>query len=284
MAKKWSEIAGTDNKSVLVVDGLNLSFRWKHAGAKMFAEEYVKTVKSLAQSYKCAKIIIASDWGSSKFRKELFPEYKANREEMRANQTEQEKQDFIDFLEEFNHSLDLCHAEGFLILRYHKVEADDIAAFVVKNRESYGIDKIWLISSDKDWDLLVDEHTSRFSYVTRKDTTLENWNEHYGFEQEKYISYKCLTGDKGDNIPGISGIGDKRAISLLDEYGDIFDIYNCCPIDSKYKYIQSLNANSEQLLLNVELMDLVSYCDEAIGYNNCLDISGKVEEFMKWSN
>jgi 5'-3' exonuclease len=280
MGKTWQDLTHTNENDVLVVDGLNLSFRWKHSGAKVFAEDYISTVQSLAKSYKCGKIIITSDWGSSSFRKNLFPEYKANREELRANQTEQEAQDFIEFLEEFNRALELCDEEGWLVLRYHKVEADDIAAYVVKNRVEYKIDNIWLVSSDKDWDLLVDEHTSRFSYVTRKDTTLSNWGSHYGFDRENFITYKCLTGDKGDNIPGIPGIGDKRAIGLIEEYGDVFEIYNSCPIDSKYKYIKNLNGDAEQLLLNIELMDLLSYCDEAIGYNNCLDIDGKVWEFM----
>lgn len=280
MGKTWNDLTHTNERDVLVVDGLNLSFRWKHSGAKQFAEEFISTVKSLAKSYKCGKIIITSDWGSSSFRKELFPDYKANREELRANQTAQEEQDFAEFLEEFNLALTLCDEEGFLVLRYHRVEADDLAAFIVKNKDRLGINKVCLVSSDKDWDLLVNEDVSRFSYVTRKDTTLENWNTHYNFPQEAYITYKCLTGDKGDNIPGISGIGDKRAIGLIEEYGDIFEIYNSCPIDSKYKFMQTLNANSEQLMLNVELMDLLTYCDEAVGHGNCLEIGERVMEFI----
>jgi 5'-3' exonuclease len=125
-----------------------------------------------------------------------------------------------------------------------------------------------LISSDKDWDLLISDKVSRFSTVTRKETTVHNWDEHYDFEIPDYITFKCLTGDKGDNVPGIPGIGPKRAVQLMEQYGDVFDIYNSCPIDGKYKYIQNLNENSEQLLMNVELMDLLTYCDEAIGKEN----------------
>jgi len=54
----------------------------------------------------------------------------------------------------------------------------------------------------------------------------------------------------------------------MEQYGDVFDIYDSCPIDGKYKYIQNLNENSEQLLQNVELMDLITYCEEAIGEEN----------------
>jgi DNA polymerase-1 len=125
-----------------------------------------------------------------------------------------------------------------------------------------------LISSDRDWDLLIQENVGRFSYVTRKEVTLENWNEHYEVTPEEYISLKCLTGDKGDNVPGIPGIGPKRAVGLIKEYGDALSIYDATPIESRYKYIQALNENSEQILKNYELMDLITYCDDAIGAEN----------------
>ena len=48
----------------------------------------------------------------------------------------------------------------------------------------------------------------------------------------------------------------------MEQYGDVFDIYDACPIDGKYKYIQNLNENAEQLLTNVELMDLITYSEK----------------------
>ena len=93
---------------------------------------------------------------------------------------------------------------------------------------------------------------------------------------EEYISFKCLTGDKGDNVDGFSGIGPKRAESLIKEYGSAMDIYEILPIDSKYKFIQGLNENPDKLLLNYELMDLITYCDDAIGSSNLLDIEEKL--------
>ena len=137
-----------------------------------------------------------------------------------------------------------------------------------------------MISSDKDWDLLITDKVSRFSTVTRKEVTLNTWDEHYDFEVEDYITFKCLTGDKGDNVPGIPGVGPKRAVQLMEQYGNVFDIYSACPIDGKYKYIQSLNENAEQLLLNVELMDLVTYAEEAIGEENKQVIDLKLQEYL----
>ena len=123
-------------------------------------------------------------------------------------------------------------------------------------------------SSDKDWDLLIDENVSRFSYVSRKEVTLTNWSEHYDYPQDEHISIKVLQGDKGDNVPGVVGVGIKRAISLVETYGNALEIYSQLPIDSKYKYIQNLNEFGDKIILNYELMDLPTYCDEALGETN----------------
>jgi len=278
MAFNFTDKILDDENTVLVVDALNLAFRWKHQGRTDFRYEYEKTIESLAKSYNCKKIIVTADWGSSTYRKEISPDYKQNRKEKFANQSEEEKIAFEEFFEEFEASLEIL-SEKYPILRYKGVEADDIAAHLVKYRDKYELECIWLVSSDRDWDLLIQENVGRFSYVTRKEVRLDNWKEHYEVEPEDYISLKCLTGDKGDNVPGIPGIGPKRAVQLIKDYGDAMDIYNATPIPSKYKHIQALNENAEQLLTNYELMDLMTYCDDAIGKENISDIGCKLDEY-----
>jgi len=278
MAFNFTDKIVKDRKeATLVVDSLNLAFRWKHQGRTDFRYDFQKTVQSLAESYKCKNIIITADWGSSTYRKNISPDYKQNRKDKFATQTEEEKIAFEEFFEEFEESLTVL-AEDYPILRYKGVEADDIAAHLVKEKDKYGLEYIWLISSDRDWDLLIQETVSRFSYVTRKEVRLDNWEEHYNVSPEEYISMKCLTGDKGDNVAGIPGIGPKRAEQLIKEYGDAMDIYNVLPLVSKYKYIQALNENAEQLLINYELMDLITYCDDAIGADNLADIGRRINE------
>jgi len=260
-----------DANSTLIVDALNLAFRWKHQGRTDFRYEYQSTVQSLAKSYDCNNIIITADWGSSTYRKGISPEYKQNRKEKFAEQSEAERLAFEEFFEEFEASLEIL-AEDYPVLRYKGVEADDLAAHLVKYKSKYDLEYIWLISSDRDWDLLIQENVGRFSYVTRKEVRVDNWKEHYDIDPEMYISMKCLTGDKGDNVAGIPGIGPKRAVQLIEQYGTAFDIYNALPIESRYKYIQELNASGEQLLVNYELMDLMTFCDDAIGKDNIDDI------------
>jgi DNA polymerase-1 len=278
MAFDFSDILDVETtNTTLVVDALNLAFRYKHQGRNDFRYDYQKTVQSLAKSYNCSKVIITADWGSSTYRKEINPEYKQNRKDKFAEQTEEERMAFEEFFEEFEETLEVL-AEDYPVLRYKGVEADDIAAHIVKEKEKYGLETIWMISSDRDWDLLIQEGVGRFSYVTRKEVTLDNWSEHYDVSPENYISLKCLTGDKGDNVPGIPGIGPKRAQTLIEEYGSALDLYDALPINGKYKYIESLNENAEQLIENYELMDLISFCDDAIGSENIQDIEAKLNE------
>jgi len=272
------KMVNDDANSTLIVDALNLAFRWKHQGRTDFRYDYQSTVKSLAKSYDCKNVIITADWGSSSYRKAISPDYKQNRKDKFAEQSEAEKIAFEEFFEEFEASLEVL-AEDYPVLRYKGVEADDIAAHLVKFKDKYDLEYIWLISSDRDWDLLIQENVGRFSYVTRREVRLDNWREHYDIDPSMYISMKCLTGDKGDNVPGIPGIGPKRATQLIEQYGSAWDIYEAVPIDSKYKYIQELNANCEQLLVNYELMDLMTFCDDAIGQDNIVDIERVINEY-----
>lgn len=279
MAIQFSNLGNPiQNGNLLIVDGLNIAFRWKHQGVTDFKYDYVRTVESLAKSYNAGNIIITADGGST-YRKEIFPEYKANRKEKYAEQTPQEEKEFEMFMAEFSNTLTLLK-EKYPVFQFKGVEADDIAAYISMHLDDYGLDECWMVSSDKDWDLLINDRVSRFSTVTRKETTVHNWDEHYDFEIPDYITFKCLTGDKGDNVPGIPGIGPKRAVQLMEQYGDVFDIYDACPIDGKYKYIQNLNENAEQLLVNVELMDLVTYAETAIGEQNIEVINSTLKRHL----
>jgi len=261
---------------LLIVDGLNVAFRWKHQGVTDFKYDYVRTIESLAKSYNAGTIVICADGGST-WRKEIYPEYKANRKERFADQTAEEEKEFKMFMAEFANTLTILK-EKHPVFHFKGVEADDIAAFITHNIE---FDECWLISSDKDWDLLINDKVSRFSTVTRKETTVHNWDEHYDFEIEDYITFKCLTGDKGDNVPGVPGVGPKRAVQLMEQYGTVFDIYDACPLEGKYKYIQAVNENAEQLLMNVELMDLNTYSEDAIGEDNGKVIKRTLEGILQ---
>lgn len=271
MSKAFTQIAEQENV-LLVVDALNLAFRWQHKGATNFAEDYIRTVDSLKRSYKAKWVIIAADKGKSKYRSELYPEYKANRSERFAEQTELEAEAFRQFMEDYNATLNrIRETNKYPVLQFSGVEADDISAYISKS-VSLGklptVSHVWNISTDRDWDLLTSDKVSRFSYYTRKEITANNWHTHYDCTQEQYLCIKCLMGDPGDNVPGVDSIGPKRAQTLIDSYGSAFDVAMALPINSNLKYIKALNDfGSEQILTNYKLMDLISYCEEALGDN-----------------
>ena len=267
MAKSFANIQEQEN-CLMVVDALNLAFRWKHSGATDFAEDYLRTVQSLQKSYKAKWVVIAADQGSSSYRKAIYPDYKQNRKDKFAEQTDAEKAAFEMFFEDYQKTLDhIREHTSYPVVQFKQTEADDIAAYICSLQNKLPIDHIWLISSDKDYDLLVSDKVSRFSYVTRKEVTANNWHTHYDFTQDEYISIKCLMGDTGDNVLGVEGIGPKRAHQLVQEYGTALDIVAALPIPSKLKYVQALNKSGDRIMLNYQLMDLVTFCHDALGDN-----------------
>lgn len=256
-----------EQSTLMVVDCLNMAFSFR--GQHDYSDKYIDMVRSLRRSYKAGKVVLANDQSSSAYRKAIYPEYKGNREEMRAKQTDIERQQFELFFKEFKVAMKKLEDSGeFPVIQFNKTEADDIAAYITKKRKNYGIAKVVLISSDRDWDLLVADDVMRFSYVTRKETTVDNWDSHYDCTPEEYISIKCLQGDTGDNIPGVPKIGPKTAKKLVDAYGTALDIASAIPLPGKYVYITNLNNfGAENIIRNYELMDLLTFCEEALGEN-----------------
>lgn len=264
MVLKFSDICEEKSpRRWLIVDALNLAFRYKHGKVRDFGSHYISTVSSLANSYHCGTVVIVCDKGTSEFRKSIHPGYKSARKEKYEQQSEEEKQEAFEFFEDFEKCIEMLRSK-WKVIRFPGVEADDLAAGLVQEGD---YDHAWLISSDKDWDLLINEKTSRFSYVTRKEVTFDNFEQTYEVPIASYVTYKCLSGDTGDSIPGVAGIGPKRAAGLIAEYKDIQSIIASLPIQSKYKHIQTLNASKELLETNIKLMDLKGYYKQAIGNN-----------------
>lgn len=284
MAKTFNAFTET-NSTLMIVDSLNLAFRYSHSGATDFAEDYLRTIQSLARSYKASHVVLACDKGSSKYRKSIYPEYKQNRKDKFAEQTDADREKFEKFFSDFEASLvHVMENTVFPVIRFDGVEADDIAGYLVNKRSKYSFDNIWLVSSDRDWDLLVKDGVSRFSYVTRKETTIDNWFDHYDCTPEEYISIKCLNGDTGDNVKGVPLIGPKRALELVQQYGTALDIMLNLPLPGKQKFIQNLNASSDLIDLNYRLMDIETFCEEAIGAENCIVIDNIMETYLNGSN
>lgn len=268
--KTFDEIADISvigGENLLIIDSLNLCFRFRHRKQKEFSAEFVRTVASLAKSYNACHVVILSDYKGSDYRKGIDPNYKGNRKEKYKDQTEEEAEAFKQFFNEYNRTLTLA-ADTFPVIKLKGVEADDSAAYIV-DKYSVEYKHVWLISTDRDWSLLLRHNVSRWSYVSRKEYALDNFfAEHQCDSPEQYVSLKVLTGDAGDNIIGIKGIGPKRAYGLLKKYGSAMDLLEYLPVLGNQKFIAELNASESKILLNYQLVDLLAYCREAITYTN----------------
>lgn len=286
--------------NLLVVDGLNLSFRWKHdrysvskdeyneltyedaleflredRAADYFMEELKDTILSIAASYKARKVVLLADFGSSTWRKGIYPEYKQNREEQRQADRPVDRAIFRVFFEHYSDAIKEIQEEGDIEVIYSTgIEADDYAALICKTVNIY--DHIWLVTSDKDWDLLISDKVSRFNWMTKstwknvrkdgprpREITLNNWNEHYNYPVDMHLSIKALQGDDGDNLPGIDGVGPVYAKRLLDKVGgSIHKLVESIPVKGTANYIRNLNAGKDIISRNIKLMDITSSIDQ----------------------
>lgn len=254
---------GTGN-NLVIIDGINLAMRFKHRGHSVFGAEYLATINSLAASYGAKDVIHLSDWSKSTYRKEILPTYKGDRENKKAEQSEEESRAWEDFFEGYTRAVELVGEAGHCSIKLKGVEADDLATFFAEHLyDRY--DTIWLISTDADWDQLLNDKVKRWAYTTQKEFTLENFYEEHGCDSpEEYSHVKAIQGDRGDTVPGVEGIGIKRAYNLVREYGSVHDLVGALPLEGKQMYVQNLNKSAELLLKNLELMDLPSYYFEAI--------------------
>ena len=185
----------------------------------------INSVSSYVRKYEPTHVLIALDSGRSSKRVALYPEYKANRV---SNQTPddnyQESRQQVNLFQEF------CELAGFTLVREKNVEADDIIAKVVtSNRESF--EQIVIVSSDHDIRQLISENTIVVKPSLGQSRDVEEQvfdrdyiiNE-YGREPKLLPEIWALTGDRGDNVPGVPGVGEKTALKLLNTHNDLWQL------------------------------------------------------------
>ena len=160
-------------------------------------------------------MLVAFDRKEPTFRHEMYADYKGTRKPMPEDLRPQ-----IDLMKKVLDTMGIS--------RYEQagIEDDDIIGSMAKR---YKGDTI-IITGDKDSFQLVDETTS--VYFTRRGITEteiysnENFKEKTGIEPIQIIDLKSMMGDSSDNIPGIAGVGEKTALSLVEKYGSLENLYS----------------------------------------------------------
>ena len=194
-------------------------------------------------------IAVCFDKGGSHDRVEMFPEYKANRDE-----TPEAIKMAVPYIQEILNALGIC------IMVKEGYEADDIIGTLAKKAEKENFET-YMVTPDKDFAQLVNEKT--FIYKPLFGGGYETWgieevnNKFETSDPIQVIDFLAMKGDSVDNIPGLPGVGDKTAKKFLKEYGSIENLLsNTNKIKGKLR--EKIEANSEAGLLSKKLATIIT--------------------------
>jgi len=154
------------------------------------------------------------------FRQARYPEYKATREKL----DEQLQQDFDRSLERIRQLLD---AFGISVMAVEGYEADDVIGTMATAGRARGLDVV-IVSGDKDFYQLVEPGIRLLNPGRGGAAGIEehwvderNASDRFGVPPERVVDFLALVGDNSDNVPGVKGVGEKTALELLKQYGDL---------------------------------------------------------------
>ena len=176
---------------------------------------FINIMLKVCQDYAPDKLVVAFDMRGHNFRKDIYPEYKANRKGMPD-----------DLAMQMPVLHDLLAKMSVTVVEKAGVEADDIIGTITMDNgyENY------VVSGDRDMLQLVSPSVTVL--LTKRGVTEvesvdpETLKSVYNLTPSQVIEYKALRGDTSDNIPGVRGIGEKTAMSLLEKYGDIDTLFD----------------------------------------------------------
>lgn len=276
-----------DQKRLFLLDAYALIFRGYYALIKnprinskgMDTSAIMGFMNSLFDVIKREKpdhLAVCFDKGGSQERTELFPEYKANRDET---------PDAIRIAVPYIHQiLEAMHIPSVVLEGW---EADDIIGTLAKQAEKEDY-KVFMVTPDKDFGQLVSENIFMYR-PARMGNGIEIWGipeiqKRFGVERpEQVIDYLGMMGDASDNIPGLPGVGDKTAKKFLEQFGSMENLLaNTDQLKGKMK--EKVEANAELGLLSKKLATICVDCDvtfDAKDYEMSVPDSEKVQTIFE---
>ena len=261
------------NDHILVIDAMNTLIRsfsllkamnpsGTHVGGLV---GFLRSLGYVTRIFDPTRVLIIWDGkGGSANRKNIDPNYKANRANSRITHwglydtKEEETEALIGQLYRTQDYLDCLPVHQIVM---DKLEADDIMAWIAKKASSSNVKKCTIVSSDKDFLQLVDETIEVYAPIKKKVFTKDNIFDELKVLPENYNIVKALLGDNSDNLQGVKGLGIKTVVSqfpkLLTEITDLDYIYKVAEenLDGK-KIFAKIIHNWDRVLTNFELMDL----------------------------
>jgi DNA polymerase I len=190
------------------------------------------------------RMAVVFDAKGPTFRHDLYEDYKANRPPMPEDMAVQ-----LPFIRKVVENL------GIAMLQESGYEADDIIGTLARVGESKGFHVV-VISGDKDFRQLIRPRVSMWDTMKDKVTDYESLKTAYGFEPEKFIDVMGLSGDSSDNIPGVRGVGEKTAISLVQEFGSLEGVFESLDRITKKKLKENLSVSRDVARLSRKLVTI----------------------------
>ncbi|MEB3344154.1 DNA polymerase I [Aquimarina gracilis] len=237
---------------------------------------FVNSLFDVIKREKPDHLAVAFDKEGSKDRLEIFPEYKANRDE-----TPEAIKIAVPIIQE------ILKAMHIPIIEQAGVEADDLIGTIAKQAEKEGY-QTYMVTPDKDYAQLVSENIFMYR-PARMGNGIEIWGipeVQKRFEVQKpeqVIDYLGMMGDAVDNIPGLPGVGDKTAKKFIAAYGSMEGLLaNTNELKGKMK--EKVEANAELGLLSKKLATIITDCDvtfDAKDYELSEPDAKKVQEIFE---
>lgn len=200
-------------------------------------------------------LTVAFDVKHPTFRHKLYSEYKGTRKGMPDELREQ-----VPLIQE------LLRAMGVRLVMKEGYEADDILGTIARQAEQEGLE-VSLVSGDRDLLQLATERTLiRIPKTKRGGTQIEDYHtqdviDKYGVTPAQIIDLKGLMGDSSDNIPGVSGIGEKTAVKILSSFSTVEEVYEHLDEVTPKRTHDLLEAGREQAVLSKTLATIKTDCE-----------------------
>lgn len=204
------------------------------------------------KDYEPTHLGIVFDSKGKTFRDDIYPLYKANRSAPPEDLAQQFSVIF-EMVDAFN--IPQVQLEGF--------EADDLMGTISKNVEKENANVV-LVTGDKDFCQLVSDKVTLLDTMKNKITGILEVKEKYGVAPERVIDVFALAGDAVDNIPGVKGIGEKTAVSLISKFGSLDELFNNLDDVSKRQKVL-IEEKKEDAVLSKELVTIKTDVDIETG-------------------
>ncbi len=241
-------------KTLTIIDTFGFFFRNYYALPQLRSSKgfptglltgFINFIATLNKEHGTDYLVFALDSKEKTIRKEIDPNYKANRPAPPE-----------DLVKQLPVAIELIEKMGFPKVEISGYEADDVIASLVDCAKEQGI-KVKVVSHDKDlYQLIDDDKVVLYDPMKKIEINEEKCLEKFGVPPSQIVDYLALVGDTSDNIPGVRGIGPKGASKLLKEFGSIENIYENLDKIANARTKKLLEEGKENAFLSKKLATL----------------------------